>query len=139
MNVSDLLQRLEKVRSTGADKWLARCPSHEDRSPSLAIKQTADSKILLHCFAGCAVADITATLGLKLSDLMPDSPDRDRTKAKAPKFNKNELFDRCVFESYILRLSIAQLLLGKPLSMEDLARVEQAESVIDDLAREVRL
>lgn len=50
--------------------WIARCPAHEDRSPSLSIC-ARDEKILLHCFAGCTVEAICAALGLHVSDLFP--------------------------------------------------------------------
>lgn len=31
-----LLPRLERVRELGPDRWLARCPAHDDRTPSSA-------------------------------------------------------------------------------------------------------
>lgn len=31
----------------------ARCPAHDDRNPSLSIKDGRDGRLLLHCFAGC--------------------------------------------------------------------------------------
>jgi putative DNA primase/helicase len=33
--------------------WIARCPAHDDRKPSLSIGETKDGKILVHCHAGC--------------------------------------------------------------------------------------
>ncbi len=33
--------------------WIARCPAHEDRNPSLTITE-AGGKILVHCHAGCS-------------------------------------------------------------------------------------
>ena len=71
-NINTLLNRLEKVKQTGTNKWQACCPSHDDRNPSLAIKET-DGKILLHCFSGCTAEEITAAMGLQMTDLMPDS------------------------------------------------------------------
>ena len=35
MNADTLLSRLDKVKLTGPDKWVARCPAHDDRGPSL--------------------------------------------------------------------------------------------------------
>lgn len=137
MDVNNLLSKLEKVRSTGNGKWLACCSAHNDRSPSLAIKQTDDQKLLLHCFSGCQVSDIVAAAGLTLSDLMPVST-KYQKGSKPPKFNKYELFDRLMHESIILSLAIRQLLSFQDLSVEDDARVLVAENVINNIALEVR-
>jgi hypothetical protein len=71
MTVQALLDRLECVRSTGPGRWLARCPAHEDRSPSLSIRETDDGRVLLHDFGGCGNADIVAAAGLSFGDLFP--------------------------------------------------------------------
>ena len=136
-DIGGFLSRLEKIRRTGEGKWLACCPSHDDKSPSLAIKQTDDGKILIHCFAGCGVEEIVSAIGLTLADLMPDNS-QFKKGSKPPKFNKFELFDRVVFESTILLVAIRQLFNHEPLSDEDMARVIKAEETIDDIARECR-
>jgi putative DNA primase/helicase len=42
------------------DGWVARCPAHDDRTPSLSISEHA-GRILVRCFAGCSqTAVITA-------------------------------------------------------------------------------
>ena len=137
MDVNNLLSRLDKVRSTGNGKYLACCPAHPDRSPSLAIKQTDDEKLLLHCFSGCSVVDILGAIGLELSDLMPEYPSYQKGN-KPPRFNKYELFDRLVHESIILSLAVRQLLNFQDLSTEDEARVLVAENVINSIAMEAR-
>ena len=40
---------------------MAKCPTHEDRNPSLSIRE-ADGKILLHCHAGCSQRDVIDAL-----------------------------------------------------------------------------
>ncbi|MDR6304614.1 DNA primase [Nitrobacter vulgaris] len=42
--------------------WMARCPVHEDRSPSLAISAGKDGKVLVRCHAGCDQRDLIAAL-----------------------------------------------------------------------------
>jgi hypothetical protein len=69
--IEALLSRVSNVRATGQGKWAARCPAHDDKSPSLAIKETPDGTVLLHCFAGCSVHEITSAVGIELSDLFP--------------------------------------------------------------------
>ena len=68
MNAQDVLDRLEHVTGGNNGKWMALCPAHKDRSPSLAINET-DDRLLLHCFAGCEIKYVAAAVGLDMSDL----------------------------------------------------------------------
>jgi hypothetical protein len=67
-----VVDRLKRVRRSGAG-WIALCPAHPDRNPSLSVRKQ-NGRILLHCFAGCAVQSICAALGLDLSDLFATPP-----------------------------------------------------------------
>ena len=135
--LNNLLSKLEKVKTSGSCKWLACCPSHDDKSPSLAIKLGDDEKVLIHCFAGCETREILSAIGLTMSDLFPDNT-KYQKGPKPPKFNKYELFDLIEFEAIILSLAIRQLLEGYELSDQDLTRVISAESTIDNIVRECR-
>lgn len=42
--------------------WMARCPAHEDRSPSLSISAGKGGKVLVRCHAGCDQRDLIAAL-----------------------------------------------------------------------------
>src|SRR5690606_20729362 len=59
--------KLQAVRKSGGG-YMSRCPAHEDRSPSLSIKETSEGNVLLHCFAGCQFGDILAALNLVAAD-----------------------------------------------------------------------
>jgi hypothetical protein len=48
-------------RKAGA-AWMARCPAHGDRTPSLSIADARDSKVLVRCHAGCDQRDVIAAL-----------------------------------------------------------------------------
>lgn len=48
-------------RKVGVD-WMARCPAHDDRKPSLAIRDADDGKVLVRCHAGCDQARVIAAL-----------------------------------------------------------------------------
>lgn len=61
MRAEDLAAHLRGKKSGRG--WIARCPAHDDRSPSLSISQSAEGKLLLHCFAGCRFEDILAASG----------------------------------------------------------------------------
>ena len=71
MTAETVLARLDAVRSVGAAKYLARCPAHDDGSPSLSIKQCDDGRVLMHCFAGCDFQEVLSAAGLTVSDVMP--------------------------------------------------------------------
>ncbi len=71
--VDKILQRLDHVRQRGHGQWSARCPAHDDRGPSLTVKELADGKLLLHCFGGCSVAEVVGAVGLGMEDLFPPS------------------------------------------------------------------
>jgi putative DNA primase/helicase len=36
-----------------AGYWTAKCPGHDDRSPSLSISDAGDGTVLVKCHAGC--------------------------------------------------------------------------------------
>ena len=67
MKAQDVLDRLEKVTGSKG-KWMACCPAHQDKFPSLAVTE-ADDRVLVHCFSGCDTQDVTAAIGLNLADL----------------------------------------------------------------------
>lgn len=51
---------------------MAPCPAHEDRSPSLSIREDPSGKILVHCFSGCRQSDVITAL--KGRGLWPEKP-----------------------------------------------------------------
>jgi hypothetical protein len=69
--VEILLARLYGVKQVGDHRWIARCPSHEDRTPSLSVREALDGRVLVHCFTGCDIGEIVDALGLDLASLFP--------------------------------------------------------------------
>jgi hypothetical protein len=67
MTIEELLDRFRDVRPQGKN-WVAQCPAHDDKNPSLSIS-LKNRKILIHCHTGCGTKDVCAAAGLKLSDL----------------------------------------------------------------------
>src|SRR4051812_22288676 len=53
--------------------WMAHCPAHKDRTPSLSIAEGDDGRVLVNCFAGCSVEDIVAAVGVTTADLFSTS------------------------------------------------------------------
>ena len=72
MTIDTLISRLDGVRETGPGKYLSRCLAHDDRSPSLSIKDCGDGRVLVHCFAGCETEDVLSAIGMTFSDIMPE-------------------------------------------------------------------
>lgn len=123
MDVSTLLSRLSGVRPTGRDRWSCKCPSHEDRSPSLTIRVVPDGRILLHCFAGCDTESVMATIGLTVSDLFPEPLTRERLpKIHAP-FSALDALKALTAESAVVAIAASDIAEGKPQSAGDADRV----------------
>ncbi len=72
MSIDVLLSRVDGVKETGHGKYVARCPAHDDRSPSLSIRDCDDGRVLVHCHAQCQIEDVLDAVGLGFSDLMPE-------------------------------------------------------------------
>lgn len=71
MSAEILVSRLQGVRATGNNRWVAKCPAHSDRGPSLSITER-DGKLLFHCFAGCQADDVLGAVGLRWTDVLPE-------------------------------------------------------------------
>ena len=69
MTAEQLAERLE-ARRTGAGQWVTRCPAHNDRAPSLGIREGRKGRTLICCHAGCTVTAILRATGLGLRDLL---------------------------------------------------------------------
>lgn len=72
MSADALLSRLDGLKRTGKGRWIAKCPAHEDRRPSLSIRELDDGRVLMHCFAGCAAGDVLSAAGLDFDALYPE-------------------------------------------------------------------
>jgi hypothetical protein len=78
VRVEDALAERGRVVRNGK----ARCPAHDDRTPSLSVKQ-GDAGALVHCHAGCDLSAILEALDLEKPDLF-DEP-RYRKRSREPR------------------------------------------------------
>jgi len=53
---------LHKPKRAGPGKYVACCPAHDDKTPSLSIENAPDGKILVHCHAGCSQDEVIGAL-----------------------------------------------------------------------------
>ena len=107
-----LMNQLEQVKRTGKGRFIARCPSHGDKHPSLAIRETDDGVILLHCFAGCDVGSVVGALSMDLSDLYPKNEVSNRKTEKRP-FNASDLLILASWESLLASIIACDISKGK--------------------------
>lgn len=70
-----ILEKLSSAQKTG-NGWTARCPAHEDRSPSLSIREGDDGRALLKCHAGCSFQEICTAVGLTPAEMMSARDER---------------------------------------------------------------
>lgn len=135
--VHALLDRLDGTRETGAGRWIARCPAHEDRSPSLGIRELGDGTVLIRCHAGCGAADVVAAVGLELRDLFPAREDhRQRSVRPRDRFVPRDVLRCLADEAMLLLIAAEDTAAGKPLSGADRDRLAQAVHRIRAGARE---
>lgn len=126
-----VLDRLDGVRPAGRD-WVAKCPAHSDRSPSLAVGVSDEQAVLLHCFAGCAAIEVVQAIGLRMSDLYPrplmlvsGAPAR-RKLALGYESRWRAALRAVLHESTIIQVAASDLVQRSGLSEEDHQRLTEA-------------
>ena len=60
-----------RVNRSGV-QWMCTCPGHDDRTPSLSVKEGDDGCVLIKCFAGCSIDAVAGALGLEMRELFPN-------------------------------------------------------------------
>ena len=126
MTAAKLIDRLEGVRGTGPSRWLAKCPAHEDRSPSLSVRELEDGTVLVKCFAGCGAADVVAAAGLELRDLFPERPAEHRRKPSRAWLDARDVLQAVALEAEVLALAASDVADGRDIAPEDADRIAQA-------------
>jgi hypothetical protein len=61
MTAGEIASHLPRGRKSLAG-YTACCSSHEDRAPSLSLRDTPDGKVLVHCHAGCEQSSVITAL-----------------------------------------------------------------------------
>lgn len=69
------LASLLRARRCGKGRWVAKCPAHDDRTPSLSIAEGKKVPVVIKCMsAGCDPKSIMEAAGLKWGDLFNGAP-----------------------------------------------------------------
>jgi hypothetical protein len=136
MSTDKLLSHLTRVKRTAPGKWSACCPAHEDRSPSLAVRELDDGRVLVHCFGGCSVEEIVGAVGLGMEDLFP--PRRAApgagTKPERRPFIPADVFDIARREIGVAAVISCDMHSHKSISDDDHDRLLQAVQTMDRIA-----
>jgi len=132
-----VLRGLSGIRQRQPRQWSARCPAHDDRGPSLSVRETSDEAVLLHCFAGCTVHDITALLGLDMADLYPPRDSRPGDSRRPPRLlTAGQALELLRQEAMLTVVAASNLSRGINLTDQDRARLLTAVGRIEYLCVE---
>lgn len=88
---AEIIGRALGGRKAG-DGWMARCPAHDDREPSLSIRDADDGKVLVRCHAGCEQRRVIAAL--RSRGLWEEKGRQRRFTRPAPRAAANDQPDR---------------------------------------------
>jgi len=114
MAVDLILSRLEKVRKgTGHNTWLACCPAHDDKSPSLAVRELDDGRVLLHCFASCCAEEVLVAVDLDMAALFSGKPTSHVSKPECRPFSVADALRAIWFEGLVIHAAGNAMLSGE--------------------------
>lgn len=122
MSADGLIARLDGVKRTGSGRWIARCPGHDDKSPSLSIRELDDGRILLHDFAGCDVEQILDAAGLTFDALFPERS-IEHGKPERRSFPAADVLETIASEASIVAVAACNIRQGIALSDADHERL----------------
>lgn len=132
--VDVVLSRLEKAKRTGPNSWLACCPSHEDRSPSLSITETDDGRLLVHCFAGCGGIEVLQSLGLKFADLYPEPLAQSHKPMRRP-FPAGDVLEAVATDAFFIAVAATHIAEGGEVTPDLRSALNQAAARVDEARR----
>lgn len=129
--INRVLDACDGVRKSGGG-WVAKCPSHEDKRPSLAIAEGDNGMVLLHCYAGCELQSIVAGMGLEVGDLFPERS-QSLTRSQRSELRQRQKINQWAavlpvlqFEALVILCGAQDVAAGKTLSEADRARYAAA-------------
>ncbi len=137
MSVDTLLSRLSGVRKTGSDRWSARCPSHDDKHNSLSVRELDDGRVLVHCFAECAVEEVLGAVGLEFDALFPEraiDADNPSPRERYP-FLPTDVFEIARLEAAVVAVIACDMNKSRTISETDYQRLGLAISKLECIAQ----
>lgn len=138
MSLVRLLDQLDGVRRTGPGRWIAKCPTHDDRSPSLAVRELDDGTILIKCFAGCSAHDVVRALGLELRDLFVERPMNIARRPSRAWLDARDVLACVATEGHVLAIAASDIAEGRTITAADAVRIAQAAQRVRNAWRTFR-
>ena len=133
MSIETILNTLNGVKRKSQGRYVALCPVHNEKTPSLAITDAGDGKVLLHCFGcGAGAIEIISALGIEISEIFPerDRFDCGKSARVKPVFTSQQLLTAIHYEAIVVMIVASDILNGKKADFERLAtaykRIEAA-------------
>lgn len=135
MSAQDLLARCDKVRRTGKETWIACCPGHEDKNPSMTVRELADGRVLVHCFSGCGVEQILSGAGLTFDALFPEKQSADFLPQVRRPFPAADVLEAVSNEVFYVAYMAETMAQGYTLEPRDKAILDQSYDRIMEARR----
>jgi len=123
MNANTLLLQLAGVKKTGVYRWLALCPAHPDKRPSLAIRELDDERVLIHCFAGCSIEEVLHAVGLEFDALFPERPIGQCLHPERHQFSAKDILEAVRHDALIVSVAASTIAHGETLVEDDRKRL----------------
>jgi hypothetical protein len=135
MTPDEFVSRLQNVKRTGPGRWVASCPAHEDRHPSMNVSTGDDGKILFICRSGCDQEAVIGAMGLQFRDLYPEPLNRISAVEYRKHFPAADVLEALLDETTLIAVAASNVASGVELTEDDLKRVWLAHNRIENAKR----
>ena len=94
MSLENIIAKLDKVKRVNGTQYKALCPVHNEKTPSLSIKEASNGDVIAYCF-GCGATgiDVVSALGLEKSELFRESYQMNEEKPDYETQQKKQYLD----------------------------------------------
>lgn len=138
MSITNLLSRLQKVRKRGSNQWMACCPVHDEKTPSMSIKDD-NGVILMMCF-GCGAKgpEIIQAVGMDISDLFPPKDNYDPEVKQQRKYFSADIVLDCLKKEVLVASLVSKHILDNTSTPELHAELKTATDRIWEASNYIR-
>ena len=123
MSIDTFLSRLSSIKRTGIGRYLACCPAHSDKRPSLNVRELDDGRVLVRCFAGCSVEEVLHAVGLEFDALFPERSIGHCLHPERHPFSAKDILESVRYEALIVSVAASTIAHGETLVEDDRKRL----------------